>query len=52
MATYTNQQFHMLESAAHSEMTSMAQKLQILNSELMAAREENEGATYRIEELD
>ena len=27
-------------------------KLQILNSELMAAREENEGATYRLEELD
>ena len=33
-------------------MTSMAQQLQILNSELLAAKQEDEGATYRIEELE
>ena len=33
-------------------MTSMEQQLQILNSELMAARQEDEGATCRIEELE
>ena len=30
----------------------MAQQLQILNSELLAAKREDEGATYRIEELE
>eukprot|EP00435_Cladocopium_sp_Y103_P041026 s2101_g11.t1 len=30
----------------------MAQQLQFLNAELTAARQEDEGATYRIEELD
>eukprot|EP00435_Cladocopium_sp_Y103_P025293 s1635_g6.t1 len=30
----------------------MAQQLQILNAELTAARQEDEGATYRIEELE
>ena len=33
-------------------MTSMTQRLQILNSELQAAQQEDEGATYRIEELE
>ena len=33
-------------------MTSMARQLQILNSELIAAKQEDEGATYRIEELE
>ena len=39
-------------STTHQEMTSMAQQLQILNSELLAAQQEDEGATYRIEELE
>ena len=41
-----------LENTTHQEMTSMAQQLQILNSELHAAQQEDEGATYRIEELE
>ena len=40
------------EIPTHNEMTSMAQHLQILNSELMAAKQEDEGATHRIEELE
>ena len=52
MAAIANQQFSSLENATHIEMTSMAQQLQILNSGLMAARQEDEGATYRIEELE
>ena len=48
MAAIANQQFSSLENATHIEMTSMAQQLQILSSELMAARQEDEGATYRI----
>ena len=51
MATYANQQFNFLENT-HQEMTSMAQQLQILNSELHTAQQEDEGATYRIEELE
>ena len=30
----------------------MVQQLQVLNSELTAAKQEDEGATYRIEELE
>ena len=52
MAAYANQQFNFLENTTHQEMTSMAQQLQILNSELLAAQQEDEGATYRIEELE
>ena len=52
MAAYANQQFNSLENTMHQEMTSMAQQLQILNSELLAAQQEDEGATYRIEELE
>ena len=52
MAVYANQQFNYLENTTHQEMTSMAQQLQILNSELLAAQQEDEGATYRIEELE
>ena len=52
MAAYANQQFIFLENTTHQEMTSMAQQLQILNSELLAAQQEDEGATYRIEELE
>ena len=52
MAAYANQQFNSLENATHQEMTSMAQQLQVLNSELIAAKQEDEGATYRIEELE
>ena len=52
MATYANQQFNSLGNTTHQEMTSMAQQLQILNSELLAAQQEDEGATYRIEELE
>ena len=33
-------------------MTSMTQQLQMLNFELQAAQQEDEGATYRIEELE
>ena len=52
MAAYANQQFNYLENTTHQEMTSMAQQLQTLNSELQAAQQEDEGATYRIEELE
>ena len=52
MAAYANQQFNFLENTTHQEMTSMAQQLQILNSELHTAQQEDEGATYRIEELE
>jgi len=47
-AAYAYQQFNFLENTTHQEMTSMAQQLQIPNSELQAAQED-EGATYRIE---
>ena len=52
MAAYANQQFNSLENTTHQEMMSMAQQLQILSSELLAAKQEDEGATYRIEELE
>ena len=52
MTAYANQQFNHLENTTHQEMTSMAQQLQTLNSELLAAQQEDEGATYRIEELE
>ena len=52
MTAYANQQFNFLENTTQQEMTSMAQQLQILNSELLAAQQEDEGATYRIEELE
>ena len=52
MAAYANQQFSFLENTTQQEMPSMAQQLQILNSELLAAKQEDEGATYRIEELE
>ena len=52
MATYADQQFNHLENTTHQEMTSMAQRLLTLNSELLAAQQEDEGATYRIEELE
>ena len=52
MAAYANQQFSFPENTTQQEMTSMAQQLQILNSELLAAQQEDEGATYRIEELE
>ena len=51
-AAYAYQQFNFLENTTHQEMTSMTQRLQILNSELQAAQQEDEGATYRIEELE
>ena len=51
-AAYAYQQFNFLESTTHQEMTSMTEQLQILNSELQAAQQEDEGATYRIEELE
>ena len=51
MAAYANQ-LNFLENTTHQEMTSMAQQLQIINSELLAAQQEDEGATYRIEELE
>ena len=51
-AAYAYQQFNYLENTTHQEMTSMTQRLQILNSELQAAQQEDEGATYRIEELE
>eukprot|EP00435_Cladocopium_sp_Y103_P017039 s4605_g4.t1 len=50
--SFANQQFVQLESATQSEMQSMAQQLQLLNAELTAAKQEDEGATYRIEELE
>eukprot|EP00435_Cladocopium_sp_Y103_P045809 s608_g13.t1 len=52
MAQYAHNQFHQLERATQSEMQSMAQQLQILNAELMSAKQEDEGAAYRIEELE
>ena len=52
MAAYASQQFNSLENATHQEILSMAEQLQILNSELTAAKQEDEGATYRIEELE
>ena len=51
MAAYASQQFNSLENT-HQQMTSMAQQLQILNTELLAAQQEDEGATYRVEELE
>ena len=51
MAAYAEQQFNHLENTTHQEMTSMAQRLATLNSELFAAQEEDEGATYRIKNL-
>ena len=50
-AAYAYQQFNFLESTTHQEMTSMTEQLQMLNFELQAAQQEDEGATYRIEEL-
>ena len=52
MAAYAYQQFNSLESTTHQEMTSMTEQLQMLNFELQAAQQEDEGATYRIEELE
>ena len=52
MVAYANQQFNSLENTTHQEMTSMAQQLQIFDSELLASKQEDEGATYRIEELE
>ena len=52
MAAYADQQFNYLQNTTHHEMTSMARQLQALNSELLAAQQEDEGATYRIEELE
>ena len=49
---YAYQQFNFLESTTHQEMMSMTEQLQMLNFELQAAQQEDEGATYRIEELD
>ena len=49
---YANQQFNFLESTTHQEMMSMTEQLQMLNFELQAAQQEDEGATYRIEELE
>ena len=44
-------QFNFLENTTQ-EMTSMTEQLQMLNFELQAAQQEDEGATYRIEELE
>ena len=52
MTAYANQQFNQLENTTQQEMTSMVQQLQFLNSELLAAQQEDEGATDRIEELE
>ena len=52
MATYAEQQFNHLENTANQEMASMVQRLTTLNSELLASQQEDEGATYRIEELE
>ena len=52
MAAYAEQQFNHLENTANHEMTSMVQQLTTLNSELLASQQEDEGATYRIEELE
>ena len=51
-AAYAYQQFNFLENTTHQEMASMTQQLQMLNFELQAAQQEDEGATYRIEELE
>ena len=51
-AAYAYQQFNFLENTTHQEMTSMTEQLQMLNFELQAAQQEDEGATYRIEELE
>ena len=51
-AAYAYQQFNFLESTTHQEMTSMTEQLQMLSLELQAAQQEDEGATYRIEELE
>ena len=51
-AAHAYQQFNFLESTTHQEMTSMTEQLQMLNFELQAAQQEDEGATYRIEELE
>ena len=51
-AAYAYQQSNFLESTTHQEMTSMTEQLQMLNFELQAAQQEDEGATYRIEELE
>ena len=51
-AAYAYQQFNFLESTTHQEMTSMTEQLHMLNFELQAAQQEDEGATYRIEELE
>ena len=48
MAAYANQQFSSLEDTTQHEMTSMAHQLQILNSELIPAQQEDEGASCRI----
>ena len=52
MAVYAEQQFNHLENTANQEMTSMVHQLTTLNSELLASQQEDEGATYRIEELE
>ena len=52
MATYAEHQFNHLENTANQEMASMVQRLTTLNSELLASQQEDEGATYRIEELE
>ena len=52
MTTYAEQQFNHLENTANQEMASMVQRLTTLNSELLASQQEDEGATYRIEELE
>ena len=44
--------FNFLDSTTHQEMMSMTEQLQMLNFELQAAQQEDEGATYRIEELE
>ena len=51
-AAYAYQQFNFLESTTHQEMMSMTEQLQMLNFELQAAQQKDEGATYRIEELE
>ena len=52
MAIYAEQQFNHLENTTNQEMASMVQRLTTLNSELLASQQEDEGATYRIEELE
>ena len=48
MAAYANQQFNFLEKTSHQEMTSMAQQLQILNTDLLPAQQEDEGKVQLI----